>query len=117
MANQADQNQNASAAGLAQSGDLYRLLVDSVKDYAIFALDERGYIVSWNVGAELLKGYTPAEAIGKHFSIFYSPESVRSGFPEFELREAERVGRFEDEGWRYRKDGARFWASVVITAL
>jgi PAS domain S-box-containing protein len=100
-----------------ESGDLYRLLVDSVQDYAIFALDATGHILTWNAGAQRLKGYTPQEAIGKHFSVFYAPESVRSGFPAFELREAEREGRFEDEGWRFRKDGSRFWASVVITAL
>ncbi|HKV50980.1 MAG TPA: PAS domain S-box protein [Gemmatimonadaceae bacterium] len=96
---------------------LYQRLVESVQDYAIFALDTRGFIRSWNSGAQRFKGYTPAEAIGKHFSIFYPRELVAEGFPEFELRTAANTGRFEDEGWRLRKDGSRFWANVVITAL
>jgi hypothetical protein len=96
---------------------LYHRLVESVQDYAIFALDTRGYIQSWNSGAQRFKGYTAAEAIGKHFSIFYPRELVAEGFPEFELRTAANTGRFEDEGWRLRKDGSRFWANVVITAL
>ena len=100
-----------------ESGDLHRLLVSSVQDYAIFALDPNGYILSWNAGAERIKGYAPEEIIGKHFSIFYPRELVAEGFPEFELRTAANTGRFEDEGWRLRKDGSRFWANVVITAL
>ena len=107
-----------SPGGIAhETGDLHRLLVESVDDYAIFALDKNGYILSWNAGAQRFKGYTAEEIIGKHFSIFYPREKVEEGFPEFELREADRVGRFEDEGWRVRKDGSRFWANVVITAL
>ncbi|HVX38289.1 MAG TPA: PAS domain-containing sensor histidine kinase [Gemmatimonadaceae bacterium] len=100
-----------------QSTGLYELLVDSVMDYAIFALDPNGYILTWNSGAQRIKGYAPQEIIGKHFSIFYPPEKVAEGFPDYELREAARTGRFEDEGWRIRKDGSRFWANVVITAL
>ena len=100
-----------------EAGGLYRLLVDSVRDYAIFVLDPDGIISSWNEGAQRLKGYNAPEIIGKHFSIFYPPEKVAEGFPDYELREAARVGRFEDEGWRIRKDGSRFWANVVITAL
>jgi PAS domain S-box-containing protein len=112
----------AGAAGrsdyLAQPGaDLYRLLVDSVRDYAIFALDPAGHVVTWNVGAMRIKGYAPGEIIGKHFSIFYPPQAVAIGHPAYELKEAARVGRFEDEGWRVRKDGSLFWANVVITAL
>ena len=104
--------------GLARGQDeLYRTLVASVRDYAIFALDAAGYILTWNAGAERLKGYTAAEIIGQHFSIFYPRELVAEGFPEFELRTAANTGRFEDEGWRIRKDGSRFWANVVITAL
>ena len=107
-----------SPGGIAQeTGELYRLLVESVDDYAIFALDPDGYILSWNAGAQRFKGYTADEAIGKHFSIFYPREKIEEGFPEFELKEAARVGRFEDEDWRIRKDGTRFWANVVITAL
>ena len=107
-----------SPGGIAhETGDLHRLLVESVDDYAIFALDPDGYILSWNAGAQRFKGYTADEVIGKHFSIFYPRHKIEEGFPEFELREAARVGRFEDEGWRIRKDGSRFWANVVITAL
>ncbi len=98
-------------------GGLYRVLVDSVLDYAIFALDPHGIILTWNLGAERFKGYTAAEAIGQHFSIFYPPELVAQRFPEFELETATKTGRFEDEGWRVRKNGSRFWANVVITAL
>ena len=100
-----------------ETGELHRLLVASVQDYAIFALDPKGFILSWNAGAERFKGYTADEIIGKHFSIFYPPEKVAERFPDYELREAARTGRFEDEGWRVRKDGSRFWANVVITAL
>jgi len=107
-----------SPGGIAhETGDLHRLLVDSIDEYAIFALDPAGYILSWNAGAHRLKGYVADEIIGQHFSVFYPPEQVKRGFPNFELREAARVGRFEDEGWRVRKDGTRFWANVVITAL
>jgi PAS domain S-box-containing protein len=97
--------------------ELYRLLIESVQDYAIFVLDPNGYVLSWNPGAQRLKGYTSDEIIGKHFSIFYPPARVAEQFPQYELREAARVGRFEDEGWRVRKNGDLFWASVVITAL
>jgi PAS domain S-box-containing protein len=98
-------------------GELHRLLVESVEDYAIFALDPDGYILSWNAGAQRFKGYRAEEVIGRHFSIFYPPERVAERFPQYELKEAARTGRFEDEGWRIRKDGSRFWANVVITAL
>jgi PAS domain S-box-containing protein len=100
-----------------ETGELHRLLVESVQDYAIFALDPQGYILSWNAGAQRFKGYTASEIIGKHFSIFYPKDLVAEGFPAFELRTAANTGRFEDEGWRIRKDGSRFWANVVITAL
>jgi PAS domain S-box-containing protein len=107
-----------SPGGIAhETGELHRLLVESVDDYAIFALDPDGYILSWNPGAQRFKGYSADEIIGKHFSIFYPREKIEERFPEFELKEAARVGRFEDEGWRIRKDGSRFWANVVITAL
>jgi PAS domain S-box-containing protein len=98
-------------------GDLHRLLVETVSDYAIFALDPNGFVLSWNAGAERFKGYKAHEIIGKHFSLFYPRDLVNEGFPEFELRTAANTGRFEDEGWRVRKDGTRFWANVVITAL
>jgi PAS domain S-box-containing protein len=100
-----------------ESSDLYRLLVDRVRDYAIFALDTSGNVLSWNEGAQRLKGWTASEIIGRHFSTFYPDYDIESGKPAFELREAIRVGRFEDEGWRIRKDGSRMWANVIITAL
>ncbi|HKG91403.1 MAG TPA: PAS domain S-box protein [Gemmatimonadaceae bacterium] len=107
-----------SPGGIAhETGELHRLLVESVQDYAIFALDPNGYILSWNAGAERIKGYSADEIVGKHFSIFYPHEKIAQDFPQYELEVAGRTGRFEDEGWRLRKDGTRFWANVVITAL
>ena len=100
-----------------QSGEPFRLLVESVRDYAIFILDTQGYIITWNAGAENIKGYRAEEIIGKHFSIFYPEEDLKWDKPGYELKEATAVGRFEDEGWRLRKDGSRFWANVIITAL
>ena len=100
-----------------QTDESFRLLVDSVKDYAIFILDQNGYIQTWNLGAQNIKGYTPDEIIGKHFSTFYPEEDLKSDKPAYELKVATEVGRFEDEGWRIRKDGSRFWANVIITAL
>ncbi|HJP60864.1 MAG TPA: PAS domain-containing sensor histidine kinase [Gemmatimonadaceae bacterium] len=99
------------------SDEQYRLIVQSIKDYAVFMLDPEGRILSWNEGARLIKGYTAPEVIGRSFEIFYPAEAVADGFPKMELKEAARVGRFEDEGWRIRKDGSRFWANVVITAV
>lgn len=106
-----------SEQALRLSEERFRLLVNSVRDYGIFVLDPQGNIVSWNVGAERLKGYTADEIIGKHFSVFYPDEDLRADKPGMELREAARVGRYEDEGWRLRKDGTRFWANVVISAM
>ena len=97
--------------------DPYRQLVHSAQDYAIFLLDREGRIVSWNRGAELLKGYAAGEIIGRHFSVFYPPEALERRWPQRELKMAQESGRLEDEGWRVRKDGSRFWADVVITAL
>ena len=95
----------------------FRLLVESVKDYAIFILDPTGRVSTWNAGAERIKGYRPHEIIGRHFSTFYPPEDVAAGKCELELEVALREGRVEDEGWRVRKDGSRFWCRVVITTL
>jgi PAS domain S-box-containing protein len=102
---------------LQASEKRFRLLVESVRDYAIFMLDPEGRIVSWNLGAERIKGYRADEIVGEHFSRFYPPEDVAAGKPARGLEVAEREGRVEDEGWRVRKDGSRFWANVVITAL
>ena len=98
-----------------QRDDLYRLLVQHVKDYAIFLLDPQGYVLTWNEGAQRIKGYQAHEILGQHFSRFYPPEEVRRGTPASGLRVAAQEGRWEHEGWRVRKDGTRFWADVVIT--
>jgi PAS domain S-box-containing protein len=103
--------------GIDESSEIFRILVDSVRDYAIFVLDPEGRVLTWNQGAQALKGYSKEEIIGKHFSIFYPPEAVASRWPERELELAEKEGRFVDEGRRIRKDGTTFWASVTITAL
>ena len=100
-----------------ETHDLFRMLVESVKDYAIFMLDPTGHVATWNPGAERIKGYEAGEIIGRHFSVFYPEGEVRAGKCEHGLEVATREGRFESEGWRVRKDGARFWASVVITAV
>jgi len=95
----------------------FRLLVESVKDYAIFMLTPEGHVATWNVGASAIKGYAAEDIIGQHFSRFYEPEAIARGWPDHELTLAKLNGRFEDEGWRLRKDGTRFWASVVISPL
>jgi len=102
---------------LHESEERFRLLVESVKDYAIFMLDPAGRVASWNAGAETIKGYAAEEILGQHFSVFYTPEDLASGKPQAQLDAAVREGRVEDEGWRLRKDGQRFWADSVITAL
>jgi PAS domain S-box-containing protein len=102
---------------LRQIGERFQLLVESVKDYAIFILDENGIVTTWNSGAQRIKGYRADEIIGTHFSRFYREEEIRAGKCEYELERALADGRFEDEGWRLRKDGTRFWANVVITTL
>ena len=102
---------------LRQSQERFRLLVEEVKDYAIFMLDPSGNILSWNEGARKIKGYTAEEIIGQHFSCFYTSEDLERGKPDEELTLAAAEGRWEEEGWRLRKDGSRFWADVVITAL
>jgi len=102
---------------LRDTEERFRLMVENVKDYAIIMLDTEGIVVSWNPGAQRFKGYSDEEIIGKHFSAFYVPEDVKLGKPQKALETAAAVGRFEDEGWRIRKDGSRFWESVLITAL
>jgi PAS domain S-box-containing protein len=93
------------------------MMVESVRDYAIFLLDPSGFIATWNIGAQRLKGYDADEIIGQHFSVFYPPEAVAIGHPQHELEIAASQGRFEEEGWRIRKDGSAFWANVLITAV
>jgi PAS domain S-box-containing protein len=106
----------ASGKDLVDPG-LYQLLVEQTRDYALFILDRDGRIMTWNLGAQRLKGYAPEEIIGRHFSTFYTREAIDSGWPQHELKVAAAEGHFEDEGWRVRKDGSRFWANVVLTAL
>jgi len=102
---------------LQQSEMRFKTLVEHVTDYAIFYLTPEGNVASWNKGAERLNGYIANEIIGKHFSIFYPPDKVEQKYPRYELEVAGKVGRYEDEGWRVRKDGSRYWASVIITAM
>lgn len=97
--------------------DRYRLLIDAVRDYAIFMLEPDGHVASWNPGARRIKGYAPDEIVGRHFSVFYTPDDIASGKPAQLLAAAAAQGHFEDEGWRVRKDGSRFWANVVVTAI
>jgi PAS domain S-box-containing protein len=106
-----------SEQALRESEERIRLMIESTVDYAIFMLDPQGHVASWNPGAERIKGYRAEEIIGKHFSVFYPDEVAQSGWPDEELRRATADGRFEDEGWRVRKDGTRFWANVIISAL
>ena len=102
---------------LRRSEERFRLLVEGASDYAIFMLDPEGRVATWNSGAERIKGYRAEEIVGQHFSKFYPQESVERGKPQHELEVASAEGRYEDEGWRIRKDGSRFWANVIITAL
>src|ERR1700712_4017287 len=103
--------------GLFESERRFRLLVEGVIDYAIYMLDPSGIVTNWNAGASRIKGYSADEIIGQHFSIFYTPEDRAAGKAVQSLETARREGRFEAEGWRLRKDGSRFLASVVIDAI
>ena len=100
-----------------QRAEIFGLLVDAVKDYAIIMLGPDGRVTSWNPGAERIKGYLAEEIMGQHFSCFYTDEDIELGKPEKDLTIAATQGRLEDEGWRVRKDGSRFWANVIIVAL
>ena len=102
---------------LRQSEEQFRLLVQGVSDYAIYMLDTDGRVTNWNLGAQRIKGYAPDEIVGQHFSRFYTDEDRAAGVPEEALETAKKVGRFEREGWRVRKDGTRFWAHVIIDAI
>ena len=109
--------ERAALEELRRSEERFRLLVEAVEDYAIFMLDPGGHIVSWNAGAQRSKLYSAEEIIGQHFRVFYPPEVQQRRHPEHELEVALREGHYEEEGWRIRKDGSRFWASVLITAV
>jgi PAS domain S-box-containing protein len=113
----ASQPEKGEKEELQQSEERFRLLVESVRTYAIFMLGPSGHVLTWNAGAERAKGYRADEIIGQHFSRFYPSEAVASGLPNYELEVASKTGVFEDEGWRVRKDGSMFWANVVITAV
>ena len=102
---------------ITPSPELFQLMVERVQDYAIFLLDPGGHIISWNAGARAIEQYLPGEIIGKHFSIFYSQADIDRQWPAQGLKRAMTEGRFEDEGWRIRKDGSRFWANIIVTAL
>ena len=112
-----NESEDGSSSLILDSGDRLGLFVDAVRDYAIFVLDPQGRIRSWNLGARRLKGYSAEEVLGQHFRIFYTLEAIASRHPEMELEIAQREGRYEEEGWRVRKDGTQFFASVVITAV
>lgn len=107
----------AAAEQLQQAEEAFRLMVGAVKDYAIFLLDPSGNVLTWNEGAQRIKGYTESEIVGKHFSTFYTQESKDKKWPEHELKVAIEQGHYEEEGWRVRKDGTQFWASVTITPV
>jgi len=102
---------------LRQSEERLRLLIENIKDYAIFMIDPNGYVINWNKGAQKIKGYTAAEIIGKHFSTFYTDEDIKAGKPMHHLKEALKRGSYEDEYWRVRKDGTKFWADVILSPL
>src|SRR4029077_6988142 len=109
--------EHPAGTGARETADSFRLLVEGVRDYAIFMLDPGGRVLTWNPGAERLKGYRAEDIIGKHFSCFYPSDAAEAGKPARLLALAARDGRVEDEGWRVRQDGSRFWADVIITAL
>lgn len=114
---QASPSPNLASAPATVDVENYRRLVEAVGDYAIFMLDRNGYVITWNEGAFRIKQYSASEILGKHFSVFYPSEEIRAGHPEYELRIAQKEGRYQEEGWRLRKDGSRFWANVTITAI
>jgi PAS domain S-box-containing protein len=117
MAQDANTKEDVSIGMTIPEQDRFRLLVEAVTDYAIYMLDAGGYVASWNAGAERAKGYTREEILGHHFSRFYTPEDRQAGLPQRAVRRAETEGRFEDEGWRVRKNGTRMWAHVVIDPI
>ncbi|HEY9778331.1 MAG TPA: PAS domain S-box protein [Planktothrix sp.] len=117
MHNPKEHSSKSLASQLAQSEEIFAMLVASVTDYAIFVIDPEGFVLTWNEGAHRIKGYAADEIIGQHFSIFYPQEARDISHPQYELAVARKVGRYEEEGWRIRKGGSKFWAHVVITAM
>ena len=110
-------DRRAVVEALRRSEERFRMLIDGIADYAVYMLDPTGHVSTWNSGAERIKGYTPREIIGRHYSAFFAPEDVAAGKPEAELARAQTEGRHEEEAFRIRKDGTRFWANVVLTPL
>jgi PAS domain S-box-containing protein len=113
----ARQGEEKSFRELRQSEERFRLLIEHAQDYSIFMIDPSGYVISWNKGAEKIKGYTASEIIGKHISLFYTQEELQRNEPNYNIEQAKKFGHYESEGWRIRKDGTMFWADVVFTAL
>src|ERR1051326_2479185 len=105
------------AKSIGPSPEMMGSFIEGIKEYAILFLDLQGHVLTWTPTAERLKGWSGDEIIGQHFSRFYPPGDIAAGKPQTELETAVKSGRFEDEGWRVRKDGSRFWANVIITAL
>jgi PAS domain S-box-containing protein len=112
-----DYSRTAAETELENTNEIFKLLIDAVDEYAIFALDLDGRVLTWNAGAQRLKGYAADEVVGTHFSRFYECADIKRGHPQHELEIASSQGKYEEEGWRIKKDGSRFWANVVITAL
>ena len=112
-----DDEETASMRARLQASETFRLLVDTIKDYAIYMIDPQGLILTWNAGARRLKYFTEAEVKGASFAMFYSGEDQALGKPQADLRAALEFGRYENEGWRYRKDGSSFWANMVLTPV
>src|SRR5205814_4559824 len=110
-------NERVKRQAIHQSEERFRLLVESMQDYAIIMLDPQGLVTSWNEGAEKIKGFKQEEVIGKSFYRFYSAEDRANGLPLKALEQATKENRYEEEGWRVRKDGSRYWANVILTAL
>ncbi len=112
-----DQSESPKSQALYQTEQVFKLLVDSVQDYAIFMLDPSGIVSTWNEGAERIKGYRASDIIGRHFSVFYPEDAKARKHPDYELKKAIEDGRYQEEGWRLRKDGSQFWANVTITPV
>jgi len=117
LLNRRDQQKQAAERKLLESEEKFRLIVNGVKDYAIIMLDPSGKVMSWNEGAERIKGYKKEEIIGRNMAVFYTPDEIKRGEPHYNLLQAKEFGRFEQEGERVRKNGSVFWANVVFSAL
>jgi PAS domain S-box-containing protein len=108
---------NTGASFPMADAERYRILIEAISDYAIYLLDPKGNVASWNLGAQRIMGYQPSEIISKNFSVFYTPEDRAADFPQKALATAAKEGKFKSEGWRVRKDGSKFWTHVVIDTI